>query len=368
MAEWDTAYINDLPDSAFACIEEGGKQEDGRTVPRSLRKYPHHDSSGAVDLPHLRNALSRVAQEDTTSCGVQHLRAHAKEEGVGQSAKIAAVKFVEGSDTRIEGLAIPFGGPLGGKDFHGEDFGPDLDIVPSLYPNGRPLLYNHGMHKDMDVEVIGRQIEHEQTAEGIFARGELDKSAKYHETVAKLVRQGKLFFSSGAIPHLVKTNADGHITRWPWSELSLTPTPANPDAVVYAVKMTDHLEHLTSAGIEVPDAIKQSSEDGTEPEPFAVHAERLSLDLDAFADRAEQRRDWRVKSGRRLSAANRAEIAEVVEAIDRLGERRARLADLIADPAIAEAEAADVAAKAAEAKALEAEYLRIESRILGVPV
>lgn len=85
MAEWDTEYVNSLPDSAFACIDAGGdKDEDGKTVPRSKRHYPHHSSSGAVDLPHLRNALSRVAQEDTTSCGVSHLRAHASAEDIGK--------------------------------------------------------------------------------------------------------------------------------------------------------------------------------------------------------------------------------------------------------------------------------------------
>src|SRR5512139_3968041 len=62
-AEWDTAYINDLPDSAFACIEPGGeKDESGRTVPRSLRKYPHHNAAGDVDAAHLANARARVRQ------------------------------------------------------------------------------------------------------------------------------------------------------------------------------------------------------------------------------------------------------------------------------------------------------------------
>lgn len=78
MAEWDTAYINDLPDSAFACIDAGGeKDEEGKTVPRSLRHYPHHNASGEVDRPHLDNARARVAQAGTTSCGADHLAAHA---------------------------------------------------------------------------------------------------------------------------------------------------------------------------------------------------------------------------------------------------------------------------------------------------
>ncbi len=61
MAEWDTAYINNLKDEAFAYIEPGGrKDETGRITPRSLRHLPYKDSDGKVDLPHLRNALARV--------------------------------------------------------------------------------------------------------------------------------------------------------------------------------------------------------------------------------------------------------------------------------------------------------------------
>ena len=84
-AEWDTAYINNLPDRAFACIDPGGKKDDeGKTVPRSLRHYPHHNAGGDLDLPHLRNALSRLAQAGTTSCGAAHIRAHARSAGVGE--------------------------------------------------------------------------------------------------------------------------------------------------------------------------------------------------------------------------------------------------------------------------------------------
>jgi len=59
-AKWTRAYINDLPDSAFAVIEPGGKKDEtGRTVPRSLRHLPYKDASGKVDIPHLRNAWAR---------------------------------------------------------------------------------------------------------------------------------------------------------------------------------------------------------------------------------------------------------------------------------------------------------------------
>jgi len=64
-AEWDTEYINNLPDSSFAFIEEGGeKDEDGKTKPRSLRHLPFKDAEGNINKAHLNNALGRLAQTD----------------------------------------------------------------------------------------------------------------------------------------------------------------------------------------------------------------------------------------------------------------------------------------------------------------
>jgi hypothetical protein len=66
-AEWATEYINDLPDSAFAYVEEGGEKEDyeGKTVPRSLRHLPFKNAQGEIDHDHLVNALARVKQSGT---------------------------------------------------------------------------------------------------------------------------------------------------------------------------------------------------------------------------------------------------------------------------------------------------------------
>jgi hypothetical protein len=45
-AQMAAASINDLPDSMFAYIESGGKKdEQGKTVPRSLRHFPIHDGA-----------------------------------------------------------------------------------------------------------------------------------------------------------------------------------------------------------------------------------------------------------------------------------------------------------------------------------
>lgn len=86
-ADWDTKYVNDLPDSAFAVILDGGtKDGDGKTVPRSLRKFPHHDASGKLDEPHVRNALSRIPQSPDGGKARAHIEAHAKTLGIGNRA------------------------------------------------------------------------------------------------------------------------------------------------------------------------------------------------------------------------------------------------------------------------------------------
>ena len=88
-AMWTGAEVDKLPDSSFAVIQLGGKKdEEGKTVPRSLRKLPYKDASGKVDLPHLRNALARLPQADITDAekasAKAKLEAAAKTAGVGE--------------------------------------------------------------------------------------------------------------------------------------------------------------------------------------------------------------------------------------------------------------------------------------------
>lgn len=101
-AEWTRAYINNLPDSAFATILDGGKKDsEGKTKPRSLRKLPHHDDSGKVDEPHLNNALSREPQTNMPEANHKKAKAHLKRhKGKSSltSAEIAALDAEYGAD------------------------------------------------------------------------------------------------------------------------------------------------------------------------------------------------------------------------------------------------------------------------------
>ena len=69
-AEEKTAGGIILPDAAkekpleakVVALGTGKKDESGRTVPRNLRHFPVRGADGKPDLPHLRNALSRIPQ------------------------------------------------------------------------------------------------------------------------------------------------------------------------------------------------------------------------------------------------------------------------------------------------------------------
>ena len=275
-----------------------------------------------------------------------------------------AVKFVKGSDTRFEGLAIPFGGPIAGKDLDGEDFGPDTDYALDWFPQGRPVIYHHGVDGAMKTAVQGRQVEHEIIDEGIWARGELDKSAKYHATVSRLISAGKLFFSSGSVSHLVDVDETGHIKRWPWVELSLTPTPANPFAVIHAVKSADLFEHLADASLPVSAeliaaALKAldatSNDDDALPDgaKFTDLLDRLSADGVPWV---RARKDWFGKSGRVLSAATRERLLAHPATLRQLAD------DL--DELIATADAPKEAKAASFDAEIELELIR--ARLMGV--
>lgn len=101
-ATWDSAYINALPNAAFAVVEPGYKEGDNKNA----RHLPHHTKNvqsatedSSVDEAHLRNALARMNQIQAVLDGVSteairakaksHLVGHAKRMGIGDWGKAA---------------------------------------------------------------------------------------------------------------------------------------------------------------------------------------------------------------------------------------------------------------------------------------
>lgn len=107
MAEWDAQYINNLPDDCFAYIKpDGEKDDEGKTVPRALRYLPYKNSSGEVDLPHLRNALARLDQTELSPEEQAKARKvlidAAQEAGVGDYSELPGVTESEWKEATME--------------------------------------------------------------------------------------------------------------------------------------------------------------------------------------------------------------------------------------------------------------------------
>lgn len=167
-----------------------------------------------------------------------------------------AVKFAEGTEDVIEGPGMPFGGPFNGRDLDQQYFSKATDFAFNWFtPGTRPLLYHHGMDEDAGVTVVGRVKAWETRPDlGVWTQAQLDKQSMYFQAIKDLVAAGKLYFSSGAMAHLVQVDQkSGEIKRWPWIELSLTPTPANLFA---RVDITVAEKHYKAAGLTLPDAAK----------------------------------------------------------------------------------------------------------------
>ena len=274
------------------------------------------------------------------------------------TAAAMAVKFTEGSEHIIEGIGIPFGGPLAGKDIQGESFTKSTDFCLEWFEK-RPLLYDHALNGTIKTHKVGDVFAAESQEDGIFVKAELNKRSRYYNVVRKLIDQQALGFSSGAVPYLVQTDANKNITRWPWFELSLTATPANPDAVVYAVKATDALDHFEAANIDMPAPIEaalkaldewaiEQTPETPEPESYAAQSQRVLAEIKAWVEFTEARVDFRAKAGRELSKAN---IETLRQAHQIIGELLAK-AD---KPTEDEADAAKAVA----------DYLRLEAATLG---
>lgn len=223
-----------------------------------------------------------------------------------------AVKFAEGSDTRLRILAVPYGGPeeLDGRDLDGEYFSGKTDLCLDWYPASRPLLYHHGLHPDTDAAPVGKVDSTTATVEdavGVWVEAELDKQARYYEHIRRLVEQKKLYASSGAMPHLVRKAKDGHIDRWPWVELSLTPTPANPLALVEAKAARDH---YAAAGITPPPTLNPN--DGAAA-GYLDTLDRLTDEVAEVVDLTRRLTAGRAKVGRpQMTASRRERLAGLI--------------------------------------------------------
>jgi len=158
----------------------------------------------------------------------------------------------------VKGYLVRFGNDKT-ADLEGDYFTPQTDYgFPVAKGQRVPLnvYYHHGMDAAVGKKSIGTGfVKMDDT--GLWYEAQIDLADEYGSMIAKLCKQGKMGFSSGAAGHLVERKSMGgaaEITRWPIAEASITPTPAEYRNNVKTLKeyygmepMIDDMEDMVMA-------------------------------------------------------------------------------------------------------------------------
>jgi phage head maturation protease len=155
----------------------------------------------------------------------------------------------------VKGYLVRFGDTKT-ADLEGDYFTASTDYGFPMESGKRVPLnvyYHHGMDAQVGKKSIGTgYIKMDDT--GLWYEAQLDLADEYGSMIAKLCKQGKMGFSSGAAAHLVERKSMGgaaEITRWPIAEASITPTPAEYRNSVksleeyYGMGEMDDMEEMT---------------------------------------------------------------------------------------------------------------------------
>ena len=148
-----------------------------------------------------------------------------------------------------------------------------------------PLLYHHAMDNKVKTSVVGLTENMGMDDIGLWVESQLDMSNRYATAVQKLAENRKLGTSTGTLPGARRVKSSGEIERWAIVEVSLTPTPAEPNLLLtYPVEVVKAA--YTEIGLEMPEQSSSLLEDtGAEKarqQERARELERERLALLAF--------------------------------------------------------------------------------------
>ena len=313
MSEMSAAAINDLPDSAFAYIEPGGhKDDEGKTVPRSLRHFPIHDAA------HVRNALARAPQSPFGDKAMPKIRAAAKKFGIEVSddsgramglltydrtfqldgIEILRAKDGYGDGRTVKAYAAVFNVPQEIRDQHGEYVERNdarafnMTINSGAAKKALPL-YNHGMSvvdgkpEAMYGVPLGSPLESSADSRGLLTVTRYNKS-QLADSILEAVKngditaqsyRGRIFRSTPAMPRGgYRRKADGSLPEVTRLELGLsdygpTPRPYYADAQILSVRAIDLANSLAGLdGDERAELIRLLATTQPAPEPGTATA------------------------------------------------------------------------------------------------
>lgn len=202
------------------------------------------------------------------------------------------------SDDHFRLLAIPFGGPIGGRDLDGEYFTRNTDIKADWFPE-RPVLWHHGQDSHLGDTVIGKATNLTLEDDGWWVDVWIKHGERRAELVKQLASKAPIYGSSGTISYLRKATKAGEITVWPYVEQTLTTSPQNALSVARPAKAI--LEDYQSAFIPLREPVKALLDS-------VANLDNLGTDLPLTSGQGEAV----AKAGRVLSAHNERALREAL--------------------------------------------------------
>jgi phage head maturation protease len=175
----------------------------------------------------------------------------------------------------VKGYLVRFGDAKA-TDLEGDYFTAKTDYGFPLMEGKRVPLnvyYHHGMDSTVGKKSIGSGFI-KMDAEGLWYEAQLDMADEYGKMIAKLCKQGKMGFSSGAAAHMVERKSMGgatEIVRWPIAEASITPTPAEFRNSVKSLEEYYGMEEMDDMEEMAPEPMPEQS-----PEEYAAELFKMA--------------------------------------------------------------------------------------------
>lgn len=150
-----------------------------------------------------------------------------------------AVKAVN-DEGLVQGYIVRYGS-RDDVDLEGEFFTPETDLGPYLEA-GPVAMVHHGIpvqenYRDYARRTLKNPMKTIKDDVGIIGQHLYDMADEYEAMLFQLAKDGKFGYSTGAIPYAVEIDYDtGEIKKWIVTEVSYTPTPAEPRNRVVALK------------------------------------------------------------------------------------------------------------------------------------
>jgi HK97 family phage major capsid protein len=249
----------------------------------------------------------------------------------------------------VEGLLVPFNTP-DNPDWYGTYFDANTDYVTEDFPPLRAVvLYDHGLDETLNIRNLGTPMRAKFTDAGLWFQAQLKLRDEWEQEVYKLAEDGKLGWSSGALPQSVEVAEDGHIERWAIIDATLTPRPA---AVPYASQIYTRSAYqralqAATTGTDLKTLVKRSESalplstdkrqenpdmDAEKLQQIAAMVQEAAQMLIEYANAAQQQNggepmppEVQQEMANELNTAMNARIAEMEEALAEMSEDKRQM-------------------------------------------